>query len=145
MDIDQEIAKLLGELGRLSQQQRPSRELHNLTVLNIQVLTYIFFNDRPPKMRDIAEAIGLSLPSVSTIVDRLEELDLVTRVPDKLDRRVVQAHLTPKGRGIIQTQIELTSAGIKKGLSGLRDEDKLTVLNFFQTYTAAMKEQPQLL
>jgi DNA-binding MarR family transcriptional regulator len=141
MDIDQEIAKLINELGRISQQQRPCQEFNNLTVLNIQVLTYIFFSDKPPKMRDIAEAIGLSLPSVSTIVDRLEEIDLVIRVHDEQDRRAVQAHLTSKGHDIIQSEIEKATSSIKKGLSGLNNKDKQTVLNFFQAYAGAIKKQ----
>ena len=140
MDIDKEIAKLLDELGRILQQQRPAQEFSNLTVLNVQILTFLVFVESPPKMREIAEAVGLSLPSASSIIDRLEETGLVKRSHDKDDRRVVLVNLTKKGRGIIQTHINQTATGIKKGLSGFNDKDKQIVLNFFKAYTSAMKE-----
>lgn len=141
MDIDQEIAKLINELGRLSQKERLEKDYGSLTVLNLQLLAYIYFSDRSPKMREIAESIGVSLPSISAMIDRLESDELVKRVHDTKDRRTVQAQLTDKGRHIIQLQIDKSTNTIKDALIGLSDADKQVVLDFFRTYTDNAKKQ----
>ena len=48
----------------------------------------------------LAEILGLGLPNVTGLVDRLEERGLVERRRDPDDRRVVHVHLTDLGRGI---------------------------------------------
>lgn len=48
----------------------------------------------------VAELLGLGLPNVTGLVDRLEERDLVERRRDPEDRRVVHVSLTELGRRI---------------------------------------------
>jgi DNA-binding MarR family transcriptional regulator len=52
-------------------------------------------------MRAMAEAIDLPRSSATTLVDRLVEKDLVLRVRDEGDRRVVRVSLTPLGKAVI--------------------------------------------
>jgi DNA-binding MarR family transcriptional regulator len=48
----------------------------------------------------LAEILGLGLPNVTGLVDRLEERGLVERWRDPNDRRVVHVHLTESGSRI---------------------------------------------
>ncbi len=48
----------------------------------------------------LAELLGISMPSVSSVVDRLEESGLARRQRDEADRRVVHVVLSPKGREV---------------------------------------------
>ena len=48
----------------------------------------------------LAEVLGLGLPNVTGLVDRLEERGLVERLRDPADRRVVRVHLTEAGSRI---------------------------------------------
>jgi DNA-binding MarR family transcriptional regulator len=45
----------------------------------------------------LAEVLGMGLPNVTGLVDRLEERGLVERLRDPGDRRVVRVHLTEAG------------------------------------------------
>ena len=45
----------------------------------------------------LAEVLGMGLPNVTGLVDRLEERGLVERLRDPADRRVVRVHLTEAG------------------------------------------------
>lgn len=51
-------------------------------------------NKRTMKISEISEKINLSNSTVSGIVDRLEKIDVVRRVRDGEDRRVVRVELT---------------------------------------------------
>ena len=47
---------------------------------------------------ELAEAASLSPGAVTTVLDRLERMGLVTRTRDEADRRRVLVELTPKAR-----------------------------------------------
>lgn len=54
------------------------------------------------KMKDIAKDFNISLPAATGIVQRLFNLELVKRVDDKADRRVIRIVVTPKGKKIVE-------------------------------------------
>lgn len=51
---------------------------------------------------DIGERMVTRVPDVTRLVDRLVAADLVTRVRNEQDRRVVQLFLTPKGSALLK-------------------------------------------
>jgi DNA-binding MarR family transcriptional regulator len=48
-------------------------------------------------MGELADDLGVRVPTATRIVDRLEERDLAARHPDERDRRVVWVEATPQG------------------------------------------------
>ncbi len=54
------------------------------------------------RMTDIAIYIGRALSATTTVVDRLVEKELVDRVSDKNDRRLVMCELTDTGRRALE-------------------------------------------
>jgi DNA-binding MarR family transcriptional regulator len=57
--------------------------------------------DRPLRMGELAEHLGLAESSVTRLMDRLEEAGMVGRGSPPGDRRSVLGKLTPKGRRAI--------------------------------------------
>ena len=53
------------------------------------------------RMGEIAAYLGSSVSSATSLIERLEGKDLVKRVHDPVDRRVVMCHLAPRGRELI--------------------------------------------
>ena len=53
------------------------------------------------RLRDLAEHLRIVARSATDIVDSLEAVDLVTRVPDPSDRRAVLVQLTDAGRALL--------------------------------------------
>ena len=51
---------------------------------------------------DIGSELGVTNSAASQMLDRLVQLQLITRVEDTIDRRVKQIDLTDKGRQILQ-------------------------------------------
>lgn len=60
----------------------------------------------------IAKRLGLAEPTISNMVDGLVDQELLERVPDQEDRRVVRLRVTPKGRKVIRR----TEASIEERL-----------------------------
>jgi DNA-binding MarR family transcriptional regulator len=54
------------------------------------------------RVGDLAQRLGVTPPTVTTILDRLVEHGLVRREDDPVDRRLVIARLTAEGIGLLQ-------------------------------------------
>ncbi|WP_414167992.1 MarR family winged helix-turn-helix transcriptional regulator [Streptoverticillium reticulum] len=67
------------------------------------------------RMQDLADAVGLSQPTVSRLVTRLENGGLATRSISDEGRRVMYARITPQGKAVVAEaagtfQKEITTA-----------------------------------
>ena len=89
-------------LGALVAQQRSGRS-HEVVELDIPVgqlkaLFMLWTAGKPQTMGQIAQALGVTLGSVTGLVDGLVERDLVRREEDPADRRQKLARLTPRAQ-----------------------------------------------
>lgn len=62
---------------------------------------------------DLAETLGVSVPSMSRAVDGLVKKRLATRVEDPDDRRVRRVAITAKGKAIVDTLVVVRQAGME--------------------------------
>lgn len=76
---------------------------------------------------DLAESMGVSLATITGIVDRLAAQDLVTRREDPRDRRVRRVELTAAGRGLVDDIAAAGTASQRRLLDRLSLDD-LTIL-----------------
>jgi len=70
---------------------------HDLTAQQVGLLRLL---GEPVSMRAFAEELACDPSNVTGLVDRVERLGLVDRVPDPDDRRIRVLTLTAKGRGL---------------------------------------------
>lgn len=70
---------------------------HDLTAQQVGLLRLL---DEPVSMRAFAEELACDPSNVTGLVDRVERLGLVDRVPDSADRRIRVLTLTAKGRAL---------------------------------------------
>jgi DNA-binding MarR family transcriptional regulator len=73
-----------------------------LTVAQAPVLVILRETGRPMMITEVARALLLETPSVTTMVDRLTERGLVERVKDPKDRRKTLVALTKKGDELVE-------------------------------------------
>lgn len=62
---------------------------------------------------DLAEVLGVSVPSMSRAVDALVKAGLATRVEDPDDRRARRVRITEKGKDLVDTLLTLRQTGIE--------------------------------
>ena len=63
----------------------------------------LLFCSAPAKTTSLAEEMGVSLPAMSGLVDRLYKMKLVRRSNCQADRRIIWIDITAKGREIVQS------------------------------------------
>jgi DNA-binding MarR family transcriptional regulator len=72
---------------------------------------------------DLAESMGVSLATITGIVDRLAAQELVTRREDPRDRRVRRVELTAAGRGLVDDIAAAGTASQRRLLDRLSLDD----------------------
>ena len=72
------------------------------------------------RISDLASRLDLGKPATTTLVERMEKENLVSRAPDQRDARARFIRLTPEGRSAVSRVIEMISdfdATLVEGLS----------------------------
>lgn len=94
----------------------------------------------PTSMSRLAEALDVSVASISGIVDRMEARALVERRHDEADRRVVLVHPAAGGRKLFADIDERRRAGLAKLLDELSDDDLAGLLQGHRALRSARKK-----
>jgi DNA-binding MarR family transcriptional regulator len=74
---------------------------------------------RAGTLSELAATLGMSLPSISQMIDRLHKLGLLTRTENSADRRKKQIMLTPDGSVVLDRLREARSAEFEAGTARL--------------------------
>jgi DNA-binding MarR family transcriptional regulator len=89
--------------------------------------------DDPVKVTDVARRLERKVNSVSMLVDRMVNADLVTRERDLPDRRAVRLGLTIKGRKACERATPAVSRLIEELMGPLSHEDTDTLVRLLET------------
>jgi DNA-binding MarR family transcriptional regulator len=129
-DRVQHIKRILDCSGLLFQNMSPTRNQAwltvNLTMPQLKALMCVASNNGAPSGH-IARRLGVGLSTVTGIVDRLAEHDLVTRQEDPDDRRVTMVRPTLRGRTLVDELTRYRDEAITALLSRL-DAHQLQVV-----------------
>jgi DNA-binding MarR family transcriptional regulator len=102
----------------------------DLTFARYEALVLLYFSRQGElPMGKMGDRLMLHPTSVTNIIDRLEQHDLVRRIPHPTDRRTVLAQITEDGRQVVDKATEAVSS-IRFGVDGLTvaELDQLTAL-----------------
>jgi len=96
------ILSLAEDVFKAGRNQVP-RDWHrlDLTMPQLKVLLSLFV-DGPLPCSSLADAVGVSLPTMNGVLERLKDQDLIARRPDHHDRRRILNSLTARGHQLIE-------------------------------------------
>jgi DNA-binding MarR family transcriptional regulator len=89
--------------------------------------------EQPVGMTELAGRMNTSLASMSTIVTELEDLGLVERTPDPLDRRRTQVSVCAEHQESVQNLYEQRVAPIGRSLSRSTPGEREALVRFLHT------------
>lgn len=85
---------------------------------------------------DIANFLGISRPNMTPIINNLISDELVERIPDPKDRRIIRIVLTKKANEFFNVQREKIKATFAEKISGLSEEDLVELNSSLAKITA---------
>ena len=102
----------------------------NLTGVQHEILCFIDRNEheRDVFQKDIEKCLMLTNPTVTGIVKRLEEKEMIARCPSSTDARYKCLHVTEKGRDVICKSFKFGADNIEKQLVKDLSDDEVKML-----------------
>jgi len=78
---------------------------------------------------EIGKRLQIAKAQMTHLIDKLVDLNMVERKPDKLDRRAITITLTKLGKRFLKEHMESLMANIQETMSCLTDEELQNVSN----------------
>lgn len=119
--LDTCARELLEVMPLVMQDLRRTMRSHSAPDLRVPELRSLAFLRHNPgsNLTDLAEYIGVSLPSMSKLVDTLTYRGYIDRKPDPGDRRRVRLGLTESGQAVLSSAREAVKRAFAQRLAKL--------------------------
>lgn len=99
--LEEVIAKVSAYMGRMEEKAKEQYNFKELTLTQMHYLETISALVNP-NLTELAAAMKLTKPTITVLVDKLIEKELVHKVQSDADRRNTHLHLTERGKLINQ-------------------------------------------
>ncbi|HEX8992070.1 MAG TPA: MarR family transcriptional regulator [Anaerolineales bacterium] len=140
----QQVLDAVPVVMRTIRGQLRSHRSADISVPQFRAMGYIDRNDGA-SLSDLASHIGLTLPSMSKLVDGLVSRKLVRRVSHLRDRRRICLSLTPLGREELRKAHRFTEKYLADQMSGLNDAELQTITRAMQVLKSLFAQEPRAL
>lgn len=121
------ITQTVFDFGRLMRQRMIACDTGHIPMSQLHVL--VFIQEKPGiTMKEIANALRVTSPSATALVDRLVKLGYVSRQSDDTNRRLVRLKLTDTGTDMLRQKSE-ERRKVFAEIFGVLSEDEMTTLS----------------
>lgn len=115
----------------------------DLTSSQGRIVGYLFHCKQPPCGRDLEQFFGLSHPTVSGLLTRMEAKDFITLRPDEKDKRIKRIYPTEKCIACAQSIGACIRDNEERMYLGFSEEEKAVFQNLLQRATENLREKLQ--
>lgn len=136
------VASMEKELRYISHliKQKGREILSNYTITPPQFVALQWLHESGDMtIGDLSNKMYLAFSTTTDLVDRMEKNELVQRVRDEQDRRVVRIHLLPEGERIIQEVIDKRQNYLRDLLQNFEVDEAQELLKLLKKLHLLMK------
>jgi DNA-binding MarR family transcriptional regulator len=124
--VAQRVLEVVPVVMRAVRAEMRRQRAADLSIPQFRALAFLNRN-AGASLSDVAEHIGLTLPSMSKLIDNLVARKLVTRQMHAGDRRYVTLALTARGRATLEHALESTQAYLAEQFAALPDAERAVI------------------
>lgn len=117
-----------------------SPKVVQLTMLQLEILTCLK-QHKKAQGKEIAQHFHIAKSTVSTHIDKLQQLKLIQRLSDSRDRRVDWITLTAKGKRLLNEGIKRKNKKMNKFLTYISTNDKRQLLKIMTRLINKLEEK----
>ncbi|MFF3291293.1 MarR family winged helix-turn-helix transcriptional regulator [Streptomyces sp. NPDC003023] len=130
--LAEQLLRLTRRLHRSQKRQLESADIA-ITPAQSRLLRTVAHYEEPPRMADLAERLEVVPRAVTSLVDGLEAVGRVRRVPDPTNRRVIRIELTDTGRATLRALRDARRAAAEDVLAPLTAEQREVLAGLLST------------
>jgi DNA-binding MarR family transcriptional regulator len=127
------LSEVFVELMRKATTAQDAQRDDDITPSLIQCLQYVYLHG-PSSIRKIATGLGITVPAVSQLVDRLVQRGLVTREHNKEDRRYASVSLTDEGKQVVLDARTSRLAWLRTILDRIPEDKRATLVDSLEEF-----------
>ena len=133
------VSRILHSYNEISKSiNPPSLQRIELTSAQIKALTS-FHGTEEYTMSEFSDNLGVTLPTTTSMINRLIQFGFIERKRDGEDRRVVKVKLTVRGRSILKKLMQERRNALEKLLQTLNNEEMKKFLESIESVSALIK------
>ena len=106
-------------------------ESANITPVQFGAMHYIY-SKKKVSMSQISEYFSTTMPTATSLIDKLIVAKLVIRKHDSKDRRIINISLTTQGEKVLKEAAKNRTNSMNKMLTYLTDDEKEQLLKIFK-------------
>lgn len=128
-DLEVEAMQVVGRIIKLGKvfEKRASNSLREIGIYytDLDVLATLRRSGFPYELspKQLMESVLITSGAMTALLNRLTKLELIHRIPDKNDGRIILAGLTQKGKELIDKAIEIRFEEAQKSIDILSDQE----------------------
>ncbi|KIL40065.1 transcriptional regulator [Gordoniibacillus kamchatkensis] len=112
-----EFAKLWTKLSKDWKEHMETELAPGLTEGQLHVLELLLGSEERKKPSDLNDVLNTTPAAVTTLLDRMEKNELIERVRDEKDRRIVWVHVTEKGKAECERGVRVREEYLNNALN----------------------------
>ena len=140
--IEDCLVNLFDRLRKLAFSQNPLQD-SGVTIPQLTLLDWIA-SSPGCNIQAIVEGLGLTAPTVSVGVRRLEKAGLLERQPDPVDGRAIQLFLTTPGHALCQQALDFRQDKMRLLLKELTAEESTIFVTLFERAISAAEKDTRV-
>lgn len=139
------IKRILTAYNEISKSINPMQLLKlDLTSSQVKVLVSFYGRDHYT-MTELSRAHGVSVSTMTSMIDRLLHNGLIERQRDDEDRRVVKVRLSSQGKKIVDYVMKVRRRELERFLSELTDEEIYTFVRSIENVAVMLSQAKEKL
>jgi DNA-binding MarR family transcriptional regulator len=131
--VFEESFKLVGQL------YRPPPEIRALNVNQFRAL-HCLMHEPGMSQKDLADRLEVTPAAVSTTVREMEKLDLLERVPDAEDARLMRLHLSAQSKAVLEQMNQRRLQGVMQLMSPLPIDEQRYIVEALERALTHLKQ-----
>lgn|GEM_PF-428549 len=121
-----------------NESERCSQICGGLNEKELMIISFLA-EKKSVKMSDIAENLGAPLSTLTSIMDKLVEKNIIERVHSAEDRRVVNVALTNAGKKVFNTFSKRKNGSAEQVLSGYTPEEQELLVTYISKLSESIR------
>ena len=132
-ETNSEIIENLSKVMRTMKHNMSFHSRHSQVTMQQFEALWCIKKSKHAQMRDIAQNFSITMPTATSLIDKLIGTSLARRENDRKDRRIVRISLTRNGERLLKEVAKQRESKMNQLLSYLSEKDKKELLRILKT------------
>lgn len=134
MDTNEQLLTSMQNMGRLMRREVFSHKNFSQDISHSEIEVMFFLKEKKTAtMRAIADHLRVRPSSVTPVIERMFRKKMLTRTPDKKDRRIIYISLTKNGLNMLIKKQKEMHGHIKNFFQKVSEKNKKELLKIINT------------